>query len=783
MYFTDGNHVRCIDQNGTIRTIAGNLHGVRSIAVDKKGNIFIGGYYCIRKIGTNGIITDIAGINSSSSNYYNWDYVKASDAYFRSVEDMDVDDNGNIVFVDNFYMVHLITQDGFITTLAGKAGEGYNGDNIPAKNASLFYPCAVAFGKNGEVFIADGDNYRIRKVMLPNANGLHSNEFRIPSKDATLQYIFDGNGKHLRTENTLTNAVMQQFKYNEQGTLDSIVDASGNATVIERSYDGTPTAIVGPYGHRSLLTLNNDGYLSSITNPAGEKIQMTYHDGSLLSSFTDAKGNSSTFEYDTLGRLIKDTDANGGFTSLQRVELDDGYEVRDSTAEGVVKVYKTRRLPDGTKIKEVQGCCGQSTISYTRPTGETEINSSDNTVSKSTVGPDPIFGMLSPLVKNYTVRLPSGIQMEMSSGKTVSYTSTNEIDSIMQLDTINGKVYKSVYAGATRTFSTLTPEGRTTESTIDSLGRVIHSVVSDLAPVSYKYDERGRIKTITEGSGSSARVWLYEYDNHGSLATVINPVGEQTTYTYDNAERIISKHFADMRQIRFGYDVNGNVQTITSPDNDAHTYYYNVVNLPTEYNPPTLNTGATPTTYSFNLDKDVASINRPDGLMLQFKYDDFGRLDSMVTPDGNYVYVYDPVTHKLVSSTTPDSNQLIFGYDGNITNSEISYGLLNDTISYSYNNNFQREARTIAGLSENYTYDNDGLMLSVGELNITRNPQNGLITGTTIGTISDALEYNTFGENTQYTVSDGLQNLFDVQYDRDKLGRITTKTEYKTRVQ
>jgi YD repeat-containing protein len=90
----------------------------------------------------------------------------------------------------------------------------------------------------------------------------------------------------------------------------------------------------------------------------------------LLATFTDANNNTPTFQYDSLGRLTRDTDDLGGFTSLERLSIPFGYEVRDSSAEGRVKVYRTQNLPDGTTRKEIQECCGGSTVVTIAPGGE-----------------------------------------------------------------------------------------------------------------------------------------------------------------------------------------------------------------------------------------------------------------------------------------------------------------------------------------------------------------------------------------------------------------------------
>ena len=66
-------------------------------------------------------------------------------------------------------------QTGYIQTVAGNMQNyqqfGYSGDGGPAAQAQLYNPRAIGFGKNGDVFIADALNERIRKI---DANGVIS---------------------------------------------------------------------------------------------------------------------------------------------------------------------------------------------------------------------------------------------------------------------------------------------------------------------------------------------------------------------------------------------------------------------------------------------------------------------------------------------------------------------------------------------------------------------------------------------------------------------------------
>ncbi|HMV50386.1 MAG TPA: RHS repeat-associated core domain-containing protein, partial [Blastocatellia bacterium] len=76
-----------------------------------------------------------------------------------------------------------------------------------------------------------------------------------------------------------------------------------------------------------------------------------------------------------------------------------------------------------------------------------------------------------------------------------------------------------------------------------------------------------------------------------------------------------------------------------------------------------------------------------------------------------------------------------------------------------------------------FTYDNDNLLTGAGALAITRQAQNGLVTGTTLGSVADTRGYNGFGEPVSYTASFNAAPLLAITYTRDKLGRITQKVE------
>jgi YD repeat-containing protein len=103
---------------------------------------------------------------------------------------------------------------------------------------------------------------------------------------------------------------------------------------------------------------------------------------------------------------------------------------------------------------------------------------------------------------------------------------------------------------------------------------------------------------------------------------------------------------------------------------------------------------------------------------------------------------------------------------------------INVSIVFAYNNDFRITSRTVHGtIADAYSYDNDGLLTGAGTMTLSRNAQNGMLTGTALGNVADAYQYNQFGEMAGYTAGYAGIMIYDAHFQRDKLGRITEKNE------
>ncbi len=136
------------------------------VFLDSAGNIFIAEFmgHRIRKVdGISGVITTVAGDGSQG---FTGDNGLASDAKLSFPSGLFLDNSGNMFIADtnNHRIRKVDSSTGFITTVAGNGLQGFSGDDGLAIEARLSFPSGLFLDNSGNMFIADTNNHRIRKV-------------------------------------------------------------------------------------------------------------------------------------------------------------------------------------------------------------------------------------------------------------------------------------------------------------------------------------------------------------------------------------------------------------------------------------------------------------------------------------------------------------------------------------------------------------------------------------------------------------------------------------------
>jgi sugar lactone lactonase YvrE len=176
----DAHRLRAL-ANGTLTTVAGDgvdtfggdggpaldatFHLVEGVAADASGNLFVSdsGNNRIRKVdAASGTVTTIAGNGTTT---FGVDGVPATVVGIDSPSDVVVDAAGNVIFSDtHHHRVRSVDTGGLIHTIMGNGLPGFSGDGGPAANAQLASPTGLALDTAGNLYVADFDNHRIRKI-------------------------------------------------------------------------------------------------------------------------------------------------------------------------------------------------------------------------------------------------------------------------------------------------------------------------------------------------------------------------------------------------------------------------------------------------------------------------------------------------------------------------------------------------------------------------------------------------------------------------------------------
>ncbi len=187
LFVVDGTRslIHRITPDGTIRVVAGNggrgssgdggpatkaeigfsnWEDPTGLALDRSGNLYYSDFsnHRVRRIGVDGIITTIAGTGSGA---FGGDGGPAAQAQLSAPAGLAMDANGNLYVADSGnHRVRKIDSTGVITTVAGTGEKGFAGDGGPAVNAQLASPIDVAIDLNGNLYIAESGTSRVRKV-------------------------------------------------------------------------------------------------------------------------------------------------------------------------------------------------------------------------------------------------------------------------------------------------------------------------------------------------------------------------------------------------------------------------------------------------------------------------------------------------------------------------------------------------------------------------------------------------------------------------------------------
>jgi RHS repeat-associated protein len=786
VYIADlSNHrIRKVDTSGIITTVAGNgipgssgdggpatgarLTWPNGVSVDSIGNIYIadGDNSRIRKVDTSGIITTVAGNGQGG---YSGDDGSATEARINTLSGVAVDSIGNIYIPDiNNDRIRKVDTNGIITSVIGNGQRGYSGDGGPATEAKLSYPYGMAVDSIGNIYIADADR-RIRKVSFPDAfAGLVTAGETAFTDESGMGYIMDSTGLHKSTIDLTTGKTLLTFGYNQNLQLISITDRFGNQTAIQRDGSGVPTSITSSDGIVTGFSVDGNNHLSNVTYPDNTSFSFTYDPGGLMTDEYDLKGNRFVHIYDGNGKVTDINDPEGGTWDYSRtVDSDANITTTVLTGEGNLTTYVDRTESTGASTSVKTGPDGSiSTIS----------RASDGITEASELSCGMTLDMKYDLDSEYTYKYlkditrtsPAGLAQTTTNRRNYQDTDADDIsDLITDTVTVNGKDWTSADNTLTGMITNTSPLGRATTFKYNTTNLLTEEVgVTGLLPTTFSYDARGRLIGTTTGTRTATR----DYDANGYLDYLITPDNKTYDYTFDVMGRLTHEDRPEGVSIDYDYDANGNMTLLVTPMNFSHTFDYTGNDQRKDYTPPISGSYL----YVFDKESKLKSLTFPTGSQIQNTYTN-GLLTNTLTPDGSIDFTYECTS--LLSGASMGTETVAYTYDGPLLETDTRSGILNQTISYSYDNNHRLSSMTYAGSNFVLGYDDDSLLTTVGNFTVTRNADNGLPEAVNDGTLTQTRSFNEYGEIDNYSHTVNAVNVYDVSLTRDNAGRITQRIE------
>jgi uncharacterized protein (TIGR03437 family) len=210
---TGNNRIRAVTADRSISTFRADVPGTRGVAVDNNGNVYVAlpSLHTVVRIAPDGSLRRFAGTTVAG---FRTDGVAADQTRLSAPNDVAVDASGNVYIADTEnHRIRKVTPDGIIQTVAGNGLAGFQGDGDEASLLSLARPNGIGLDAAGNLYIADTDNQRIR-VLTPQG------QLRTIGGSGTGGFAGDGGP-----------ALGAQF----QTPVDVAVDPAGNVYVADNS--------------------------------------------------------------------------------------------------------------------------------------------------------------------------------------------------------------------------------------------------------------------------------------------------------------------------------------------------------------------------------------------------------------------------------------------------------------------------------------------------------------------------------------------------------------------
>jgi RHS repeat-associated protein len=715
LFFADvGNsRIRKVDPDGFITTVAGNGQNAcsgdggpaleaaigypQSVAVDVAGNLYIADAQCnrIRKVTPNGHISTFAG---NGERPFNGDNIPAIGAGIDAPYGIAVDKAGNVMFTDSGNSrVRKIDSRGIVTTVAGNGEQGFSGDGGPALQAALHGPTMIAIDDGGALYVADFQNYRVRKIdaagKITTIAGNGENPWTVtgdggPATEASLgrpmSLALDDSGGLLigihenRVRRVDANGIITTVAGNGvrdigpdgiPATDSSLCSVSGLAldrfgNIYTSDYNNIRKVAANLPASGRVVMASPPGDTSTLTRMADGSYALRDKDGvvtyfdwrGLQTARVDANGNATTCDYDAEDRLSRITDPVGQevvfqYSGGRLASIADPAGRVTTFAHDAAGNLTAATGPDGT-VSGFSYDSNHMLIAKTTPCCTTVYHSDRHGFIDSVVSPDGSVREYSPAnSRDFINDLPPGVGTKANPAPATFvredvYTSPSGSTTRMATDK-NGRLLSKIdpFGNVTTYFrndaglptSVDYPNGSRESLVYDARGNLLAGVDASGNTVSFTYEPVfDNVTSVADPSGNSTTM---TYDQRGNLAALTLPNGFTTSMTYDGRGLLLSA-MSPLGQTAFSYDSKGNALAAVDAGGNATSFTYDPAG-------------------------NITAVNDPEGRQTRYGYDQRNRVTSVTDALGHTTtFIYDEQNMTAVTDARGKETRYEYNADG-----------------------------------------------------------------------------------------------------------------------
>lgn len=579
-------------------------------------------------------------------------------------------------------------------------------------------------------------------VLLTVQGGVYGAQFNVipvPANGIVTALQYDLKGQLISVTDPLNHAT--SLAYTSAGMIQSVTDALGNITQFQYDAGGNRTSTIDALQSQTSFTYDVMNRLTKVTFADGSTNQFAYDFRGRRISSTDGNGKITSFAYDDADRMISVIDANAAVTQYSYDGESNLVAITDALLRKTAFAYDDLRrvtqttFPSGL-IESYAYDANGNLLSKTDRNG--------NTITYSYDVLDRLSAKSFPDATGVSYSYDLADRLTQVTDRTGTYGLSYDnlgrlIKASTQYNSVPGRTFTMAYAydNASNRATFTDAQGAKTTYAHDALNRTTSIQDANANTFGFSYDTLGRRIGLTRPNGVNTN---YSYDALSRLLSVAHQGAAGTldgaSYTYDSAGNRTSKaNLPNSTIVNYLYDNLDQLTGVTEALNPVEGYSYDVVGnrLSSQavssytYNSSNELTAAEAVTFTYDNNGNTVTKTNSAGVA-RYSWDVENRLTSVVLPDGLVVsFQYDPFGRRIQKGSTT------FVYDGaDLVEETDSIGGL--TARYSFAGGIDEPLAAYRGTSSAF-YEADG----IGSITSLTNPA---------GAASDSFAYDSFGTPT-----------------------------------